>query len=166
MIDAQAAKGDAAESLRIFSLLTRAQFFDQHFGYRRCLVQGLMEVKDLEAITALINLMPKFKGLVQSDVVNHLSAATGQEALAVLEEDVPRLLVIGVGLPLMSGWKLIEALTHYPDLSRIPRLLVDPGDELAHVCRRSLETLAERPKTADGDPTPTPVGAHRRMANA
>ena len=32
-----------------------------------------------------------------------LSASTGQEALAVLEEDLPRLLVIGVGLPLMSG---------------------------------------------------------------
>jgi hypothetical protein len=78
MIDTQAAKGDAEESLHLFSLLARAQYFDQHFGYRRCLVQGLMEVKDLEAITELINLLPKFKGLVQFEVVNHLSSATGQ----------------------------------------------------------------------------------------
>jgi len=108
--------------------------------------------------------------LLQSNHYKVLSAATGQEALAVLEEDVPRLLVIGVGLPLMSGWKLIEALAHYPDLSRIPRLLVDPGDELAHVCKRALEALVEKPESADGasdgEPTPTPVSGHRRMANA
>jgi DNA-binding response OmpR family regulator len=103
---------------------------------------------------------------LQSHDYKVLPAATGQEALAVLEEDVPRLLVIGVGLPLMSGWKLIEALAHYPDLSRIPRLLVNAGDELAHVCKRSLEMLTETPKTADGELTPTPVSAHRRMANA
>jgi hypothetical protein len=79
MIDTQAAKGDAAETLRALMLLTRAQFFNQHFGYRRCLVQGLMEVKDIEAITELINLLPRFKGLVQFDVINHLSQATGQD---------------------------------------------------------------------------------------
>lgn len=78
MIDNQAAKGEAADSLRMLTLFTRAQFFDQHFGYRRCLVQGLMEIKDLDAITQLINLLPRFKGLVQHDVVSHLEAATGQ----------------------------------------------------------------------------------------
>ena len=70
-----------------------------------------------------------------------LCASTGQEALGVLEEDVPRLLVIGVGLPLMSGWKLIEALAHYPDLSRIPRLLVNP-DDAAGVARRARARAA------------------------
>ncbi len=103
---------------------------------------------------------------LQSHDYRVLAAATGQEALGVLEEDVPRLLVIGVGLSLMSGWKLIEALAHYPDLSRIPRLLVNPGDELALVCNRSLEILDAKPGSSDGDVTPTPVSAHRRMANA
>jgi CheY-like chemotaxis protein len=105
-------------------------------------------------------------GFLQSNGYKVLSAATGQEALAVLEEDVPSLLVIGVGLPLMSGWKLIEALAHYPDLSRIPRLLVNPGDDAALVCRRSLEILEARRDSADGELTPTPVSGHRRMANA
>jgi CheY-like chemotaxis protein len=103
---------------------------------------------------------------LQSNDYKVLSAATGQEALAVLEEDVPSLLVIGVGLPLMSGWKLVEALAHYPDLSRIPRLLVHPGDEPALMCRRSLEILEARRDSSDGEVTPTPVSAHRRMANA
>jgi len=78
MIDAQSARGEPAEALRMLMLFTRAQFFNGHFGYRRCLVQGLMEVKDLEALTHLIDLLPKFKGLVQYDVVSHLIAATGQ----------------------------------------------------------------------------------------
>jgi CheY-like chemotaxis protein len=95
-----------------------------------------------------------------------LSAASGQEALGILEEDLPHLLVIGVGLPLMSGWKLIEALAHYPDLARIPRLVVNPGDDAGFICRRALELL-ERPANETGsDVTPTPNGVVRRTASA
>jgi CheY-like chemotaxis protein len=93
-----------------------------------------------------------------------LSASTGPEALAVLEEDVPRLLVIGVGLPLMGGWKLIEALAHYPDLSRIPRLLVNPEDVAAALCSRALALL--EPRQGDSEATPTPTVARRRVASA
>ena len=78
MIDTQSAKGEAEDSLRMLMLFTRAQYFNGHFGYRRCLVQGLMEVKDQEALADLIELLPNFKGLVQFDVVSHLTAATGQ----------------------------------------------------------------------------------------
>ncbi|HLJ11174.1 MAG TPA: VWA domain-containing protein, partial [Planctomycetaceae bacterium] len=78
MIDEQAEKGDAEDSLRMLMLFTRSQYFEKNFGFRRCVVQGLMQVKDLDAITHLINLLPRFKGLVQFDVVNHLIATTGQ----------------------------------------------------------------------------------------
>lgn len=78
LLDEEAAKGDPEEALRMLMLMTRARFFDEHFGFRRCTVQGLTEVKDLEGITHLINLLPRFKGLVQFDVVSHLVAATGQ----------------------------------------------------------------------------------------
>jgi CheY-like chemotaxis protein len=96
-----------------------------------------------------------------------LSASSGQEALGILEEDVPRLLVIGVGLPLMSGWKLIEALAHYPDLARIPRLLINPGDDPALVCRLANELLERPPekREAPADLTPGPIVV-RRTANA
>jgi CheY-like chemotaxis protein len=96
-----------------------------------------------------------------------LAASTGQEALAVLEEDLPRLLVIGVGLPLMSGWKLIEALAHYPDLSRIPRLLVDADEAPAALGPRALAVLSKPAgHRLDGELTPTPTAAHRRAVNA
>jgi hypothetical protein len=45
MIDERAARGEPEEVLRMLMLFARAQFFDQNFGYRRCLVQGLMQVK-------------------------------------------------------------------------------------------------------------------------
>src|SRR5262249_20780566 len=78
MIDAEAPRGDPEDGLRMLDLFTRANHFAENFGYRRCLVQGLTQVKDQEAITHLINLLPNVKGLVQFDVVSHLVAATGQ----------------------------------------------------------------------------------------
>jgi CheY-like chemotaxis protein len=94
-----------------------------------------------------------------------LSASTGQEALGVLEEDLPRLLVIGVGLPLMSGWKLIEALAHYPDLARIPRLLVNPDDVAEALASRALTMLARKADAA-AELTPAPAALPRRVASA
>jgi len=78
MIDEQAPKGDA-DLMRLLMLFTRTDFFDQHFGLRRCVVQGLAQVKERDAITHLINLLPRFKGLVQFDVISHLMVATGQD---------------------------------------------------------------------------------------
>ena len=78
-----------------------------------------------------------------------LTAETSHAALAVLEENVPALLIIGVGLPLLSGWKLVEALAHYPDLSPIPRLLVGADEPLAAVCGRALRLLETRHREAN-----------------
>ncbi len=97
-----------------------------------------------------------------------LAATTGHEALALLEEDVPSLLVIGVGMPLMSGWKLIEALAHYPDLSRIPRLLVGPEISLTTVCEKALTTLHKQASQAESTDLAAVDAARgrRRTANA
>lgn len=78
MIDGEAPRGEPAEVLRMLGLFSRAQFFDQNFGYRRCLVQGLMQVKNREGLTRLIELLPDLKGLVQYDVVKHLVTSTGK----------------------------------------------------------------------------------------
>jgi hypothetical protein len=78
MIDEQSQKKSDAEVMRLLMLFTRTEFFDRHFGFRRCVVQGLAEIKDREAIIHLINLLPRFKGLVQFDVISHLITATGQ----------------------------------------------------------------------------------------
>ncbi len=84
-----------------------------------------------------------------------LTAETSQAALAVLEENVPALLIIGIGLPLLSGWKLVEALAHYPDLSGIPRLLVGADESLSAICGRALAQLETKRDGAKGDAAPT-----------
>jgi len=78
MIDAESPRGDANEVLRMLALFSRAQFFDNHFGFRRCTLQGMSQVPSKEAITHEINLLPRLKGLVQFDVVSHLVTSTGQ----------------------------------------------------------------------------------------
>jgi CheY-like chemotaxis protein len=98
-----------------------------------------------------------------------LCVSSGAEALAVLEEDLPALLVIGVAMPLMSGWKLVEALAHYPDLSRIPRLLLSPGEAAEAACDRALALLEQAATAAprgDGDLRAPAPASPRRTAIA
>jgi uncharacterized protein YegL len=65
-------------------LFSQARYFEKNFGYRRCVVQGLVQVKVREAIPFLIELIPTLKGIVQFDVIMHLTRATGQN----LRDDV------------------------------------------------------------------------------
>jgi chemosensory pili system protein ChpA (sensor histidine kinase/response regulator) len=53
-----------------------------------------------------------------------LSASNGRAALAVLEDELPDFLLVDVAMPVMDGEKLVEALDHYPDLARIPRIMM------------------------------------------
>lgn len=73
-----------------------------------------------------------------------LTASNGREALAVLEDDIPSLLIIDVAMPVMSGWKLVEAMSHYPDLARIPRVLMSNRDDIDGVLRRAYRIM-EKP---------------------
>jgi CheY-like chemotaxis protein len=56
-----------------------------------------------------------------------LSAPNGRAALAVLEDELPSVLLVALAMPVMSGFKLVEALAHYPDLARIPCILMADG---------------------------------------
>lgn len=107
MIDEQSPKGAAEDVLRMLMLFTRAQFFDRHFGYRRCLVQGIMQVKSRNAITHLINLLPKFEGLIQYDVVSHLVSSTGENFGAD-------------AVKWKAWWAQNQGITKIADKSKIP----------------------------------------------
>ena len=107
MIDEESPRGDAEDVLRMLVLFTRAQLFDRHFGYRRCVLQGIMQVKSRTAITHLINLLPRLKGLVQYDVVAHLVAATGQN----FADDAAKW---------KAWWAENQNATQRPDRSKFP----------------------------------------------
>lgn len=66
------------DSLRTLKLFSRAKFFEKNFGYRRCVLQGVVKIPGEDTITFLIDLLPKLRGLVQYDVTVHLIRVTGQ----------------------------------------------------------------------------------------
>jgi hypothetical protein len=78
MIDAGPAPGGSEEFSRMLVLFSRAAYFDSHFGFRRCTVQGLMQSRTKDELKHLIDLLPGLKGLVLIDVVSHLNRVTGQ----------------------------------------------------------------------------------------
>jgi hypothetical protein len=78
MIDSESPRGDAGENARMLALFARTKFFESHFGFRRCTVQALMQMKSKDALTQLVNLLPRLNGLAQFDAVSHLVIATGQ----------------------------------------------------------------------------------------
>lgn len=66
-------------AFRTLTLFTRAKFFEANFGFRRCMLQGIVRVPGDETVGWLINILPKLNGLVQFDVISYLRLATGQE---------------------------------------------------------------------------------------
>ncbi len=70
-----------ANAMQAIELMSGAEYFSSNFGYRRCIVQAATRVRAPEAITFLIALLPKTEGLIQHDVVQHLTNATKQKFL-------------------------------------------------------------------------------------
>ena len=49
-----------------------------------------------------------------------IEAASGQEGLLLIEEQRPELILLDLGLPLMSGWAVLEAIQRRPDSKSLP----------------------------------------------
>ena len=52
------------------------------------------------------------------------SAGNGREALDVLEEDMPRAVLLDLRMPVMSGWGLLEALKKLPRARGLPIIII------------------------------------------
>lgn len=78
LIDDFARQGDT-EALRAATLFSRAKAFETKFGYQRCIVQAMTHIRDPEAVTFLILLLPQTQGLIQYDIVQYLTKLTSQK---------------------------------------------------------------------------------------
>jgi hypothetical protein len=78
VIDDYGTQGDA-ESFRSVALLAQTKTFQDNFGYRRCVVQAMSQIRQPEAIEFLIDLLPKTQGLIQYDVIQYLTRLTAQK---------------------------------------------------------------------------------------
>lgn len=78
LIDDLGAQGgaDAVESIKV---LAKAKPFESLFGYRRAIVQALSKIHEPAAIGFMVEILPGMTGLVQADVIDHLTKVTKQK---------------------------------------------------------------------------------------
>ena len=65
---------------------------------------------------------------LQTEGFRILQAANGREALSVLEDQTPSLILIDMAMPVMDGWKLVQAIRCYEELAAIPVVLMTEGE--------------------------------------
>ena len=75
LIDDFGKQGDA-EAFRAVTLFSRSKAFDAKFGYCRCVIQAMSQIRDAQAVEWLILLIPKSQGLIQHDIIQYLTKLT------------------------------------------------------------------------------------------
>jgi len=75
VIDDLGLQGDV-DAVQSVKFLAKAKIFESHFGYRRCIVQAMSQIRQIEAVDYLIELLPKTEGLIQYDVIQYLTRLT------------------------------------------------------------------------------------------
>lgn len=65
-----------AEAVRMIGILSKAKPFESQFGYRRCVVQAMTRIHDPTAIGFLVEMLPGSRGLVQAEIIEHLTRVT------------------------------------------------------------------------------------------
>lgn len=66
-------------SVKALQRLSRLPLFARSFAFRRAVTQGLIKVRQVEAVTALVEMLPEAEGEIRSDIVRFLSSISGQQ---------------------------------------------------------------------------------------
>lgn len=74
------------------------------------------------------------RGCLQSHGYRTLEAESGFDALAVLSEQRPSLIILDLVMPEMNGWELVGAIQTLDDpaVRRVPMIVLSPTDLDAH----------------------------------
>jgi CheY-like chemotaxis protein len=103
----------------------------------------VLVVDDDEAIRETVN------DVLCDEGYDVLLAENGEQALQLLKERHPSVVLLDLMMPVMSGWEVLEAIENREDLADIPIVVVSA------MCARQV------PNGGDGDPPrpPNPPGA-------
>jgi CheY-like chemotaxis protein len=69
------------------------------------------------------------EGVVEAEGYRAISVGNGREALAVLEEERPVLMLIDLFMPVMSGAELLKIVKRNPRLADIPRVIMTAAND-------------------------------------
>jgi CheY-like chemotaxis protein len=81
------------------------------------------------------------KEVIEAQGYRVISVANGQEALAVLEEERPSLMLIDVFMPVMNGVELLKAVRRNPELAAIPRVIMTATNDRMIGVRQDVPVL-------------------------
>jgi two-component system cell cycle response regulator DivK len=68
--------------------------------------------------------MELVRGLLEYHGISSIAAKTGEEALDILEQTVPTLIIIDLALPGMDGWSLLSAIRQDAALDVVPCIAI------------------------------------------
>jgi len=84
---------------------------------------AVLVVEDDQDVAACIN------DVVEERGYRAICVANGREALSVLEEERPSLMLVDLFMPIMSGAKFLKVIKGSPELSEIPRVIVTAAND-------------------------------------
>ena len=82
--------------------------------------------------------MELVRGLLEYHGIASVGASTGEEALTLLENIVPTLIIVDLALPGIDGWGLLARLKSDKRLSHIPRVAIT-AYHTAEVASKAIE---------------------------
>src|SRR5690349_16778 len=82
--------------------------------------------------------MELVQGLLHHYGIQSVGAVSGEEALRLLETEVPTLIIIDLALPGIDGWGILKALKDNRALSKIPRIAIT-AYHTAEVANQAIE---------------------------
>jgi CheY-like chemotaxis protein len=79
--------------------------------------------------------------VVEDSGYRALCAANGREALALLENEVPALMLIDLFMPVMNGVELLKVIKKSPKLASIPRVIMTAANDQMIGVREDVTVL-------------------------
>jgi len=68
--------------------------------------------------------MEVVQGLLEHHGIESVGASSGEEALDILSQMTPALIIVDLALPGLNGWDLLERFKSTPALRHVPRVAI------------------------------------------
>jgi len=98
-------------------------------------VSSILIVEDDKDVSQII------KDVIEAQGYRAIAVTNGREALGVLEEERPALMLIDLFMPVMSGAELLKAIKRNPQLADIPRVIMTAANDQMIGVREDLPVL-------------------------
>jgi CheY-like chemotaxis protein len=98
-------------------------------------VSSILIVEDDKDVSQII------KDVIEAQGYRAITVTNGRDALGVLEEERPALMLIDLFMPVMSGAELLKVIKRNPQLADIPRVIMTAANDPMIGVREDLPVL-------------------------